>query len=109
MQLNMFSGTFFLTHESTDYTLVNYYYSLGHEIASESISWVKTDTFNTMSMQPDSLLWLKNVVCSNSHRKYNKPEYWEGLDVEGWRSEITAMRDMIAQYALVPPEAITGR
>jgi len=71
-------GTFFLTHESTDYTLVNYYYSLGHEIASESIS------------------------------KYNKPEYWEGLDVEGWRSEITAMRDMIAQYALVPPEAITG-
>ena len=38
MHLNMFSGTFFLTHESTDYTLVNYYYSLGHEIASESIS-----------------------------------------------------------------------
>merc|ERR1712038_42715 len=52
-------ATFFLTHESNDYTLVNKYYS-------------------------------------------------EGLDVEGWRSEITDMRSMIANYGQVAEEDIIG-
>merc|ERR1712038_885276 len=71
-------ATFFLTHESNDYTLVNKYYSEGHEMASHSITHL------------------------------NDPNYWEGLDVEGWRSEITDMRSMIAKYGQVAEEDIIG-
>ncbi len=31
-------ATFFLTHQSNDYTLTNLYYSQGHEIASHSVT-----------------------------------------------------------------------
>jgi len=71
-------ATFFLTHESNDYTLVNKYYSEGHEMASHSITHL------------------------------NDQNYWEGLDVEGWRSEITDMRSMIANFGQVAEEDIIG-
>ena len=38
----------------------------------------------------------------------NDPNYWEDLDVEGWRSEITDMRSMIANYGQIAEEDIIG-
>jgi hypothetical protein len=71
-------GTFFLSHMYTEYPLVNLYYSQGHEIASHSVS-----------------------------HKADQP-YWQNLNAQGWRDEMTSMRDMIAKYALVPKEEVIG-
>jgi hypothetical protein len=34
--------------------------------------------------------------------------YWQNLNAQGWRDEMTSMRDMIAKYALVPKEEVIG-
>jgi hypothetical protein len=38
----------------------------------------------------------------------NDQDYWKDLDVEGWRAEITDMREMLVKYAHVAKEDIVG-
>jgi len=71
-------ATHFLTAQYTDYTLVNQYYKMGHEMASHSITH-RTDS-----------------------------NYWKGLNVDGWSDEIEGMRKMISQFAAIPKEEIKG-
>ena len=46
---------------------------------------------------------------NSTWRHLNDQNYWEGLDVEGWRSEITDMRSMIANFGQVAEEDIIGK
>jgi len=71
-------ATHFLTQSYTDYSLVNRYWHLGHEMASHSIS----------------------------HR--NDIDYWKTLDTEGWKDEMVGMRKMIGQFASIDPCQVTG-
>jgi len=71
-------ATHFLTAQYTDYTLVNKYWKMGHEMASHSIT----------------------------HR--SSTDYWKALNVTGWRNEIEGLRKMISQFAAVPKEEISG-
>jgi len=71
-------ATHFLTQSYTDYSLVNRYWHLGHEMAAHSIS----------------------------HR--NDLKYWQNLDVEGWKDEMVGIRKMIGQFASIDPCQVTG-
>jgi hypothetical protein len=71
-------ATHFLTHQSTDYSLVNKYYAKGHEMASHSIT----------------------------HR--SNTTYWSTLSKQGWVDEMVGMRTIISNFANVPADAITG-
>jgi len=71
-------ATHFLSAQYTDYTMVNKYYKMGHEMASHSIT----------------------------HR--SNIDYWKGLNVDGWSEEALGMRKMITQFAGVPAEKIKG-
>lgn len=71
-------ATHFLTHAYTDYSLVNRYWHLGHEMASHSIS----------------------------HRQGT--EYWKSLDMDGWKDEMVGVRKMIGQFAAINPCEVTG-
>jgi len=71
-------ATHFITHSYTDYSLVNHYWHMGHEIASHSIT----------------------------HR--NDQEYWKGMSQEQWKEEFVGMRKMAAQFAALDPCQITG-
>jgi len=71
-------ATHFLTAQYTDFTLVNKYWKMGHEMASHSIT----------------------------HR--TDQNYWKGLNVDGWSDEIEGMRKMIAQFAAIPKEEVKG-
>merc|ERR1711892_544768 len=71
-------ATHFITQSYTDYSLVNRYWHLGHEMAAHSIS----------------------------HR--NDLKYWQNLDVEGWKDEMVGIRKMIGQFASIDPCQVTG-
>jgi len=71
-------ATHFLTHQSTDYSLVNKYYAMGHEMASHSIT----------------------------HR--SNTTYWSLLSEQGWVDEMVGMRTIISNFANIPESDITG-
>jgi len=71
-------ATHFLTHAYTDYSLVNQYWHLGHEMASHSITH-RSDT-----------------------------TYWKTLDKDGWKDEFVGMRKMIGQFSALNPCEVTG-
>jgi len=71
-------ATHFLTQSYTDYSLVNQYWHMGHEMASHSIT----------------------------HR--NDLKYWENLSVDEWKTEMVGMRKMIAQFAALDPCEVKG-
>lgn len=71
-------ATHYLTAQYTDFTLVNKYWQMGHEMASHSIT----------------------------HR--SNQDYWKGLNKTGWILEIDGMRRMITQFADIPIEEIIG-
>jgi len=75
---NPIRATHFLSAQYTDFTLVNQYYKMGHEMASHSIT----------------------------HR--SNIDYWKGLNVDGWSDEALGMRKMITQFAAIPAEEIKG-
>lgn len=72
------SGTFFVSHEYTDYTLVNELYWAGHEIALHSVSH-QTDT-----------------------------KYWREATVQLLTEEFAGEREMLANFAKVPVDQIKG-
>lgn len=72
------SATYFVSHEYTDYTVVNKLYSEGHEIALHSI------THNPQI------------------------EYWRDADVQLLKDEFGGMRDIIVNFAAIPKEHIYG-
>ncbi|XP_076326528.1 chitin deacetylase 8-like [Tachypleus tridentatus] len=72
------TGTFFVTHEYNDYTLVHKYWRHGNEIASHSIS----------------------------HKPYH--DYWKNANEERVKDEMTDMRLMLSKYALIEESEITG-
>ncbi|XP_045762230.1 chitin deacetylase 8-like [Maniola jurtina] len=72
------AATFFVTHEYTDYTMINELYNDGHEIALHSIS----------------------------HR--NSMEYWRDASVSTMMSEIGDQRSQIAHFANIPVNTIHG-
>jgi len=71
-------ATHFLTHAYTDYSLVNQYWHLGHEMASHSIT----------------------------HRQGT--DYWKTMTKEGWEDEMVGMRKMIGQFAAINPCEVIG-
>eukprot|EP00092_Neocalanus_flemingeri_P029883 GFUD01032448.1.p1 GENE.GFUD01032448.1~~GFUD01032448.1.p1 ORF type:complete len:465 (+),score=61.54 GFUD01032448.1:24-1397(+) len=71
-------ATHFLTQSYTDYSLVNHYWHMGHEMASHSIT----------------------------HR--NDVKYWQNLTPEQWKDEMVGMRKMIGQFASIDPCEIRG-
>ncbi|XP_055537286.1 chitin deacetylase 7 [Wyeomyia smithii] len=72
------SGTFFVSHEYTDYSLVHELYSAGHEIALHSVSH-NTDT-----------------------------EYWRDASVKLLTEEFAGEREMMANFAKIPSDQIKG-
>merc|ERR1712013_776681 len=66
-------ATHFITQSYTDYSLVNRYWHLGHEMAAHSIS------------------------------NRRDQDYWRKLDTEGWKDEMVGVRKMIGQFASIPP------
>eukprot|EP00088_Acartia_fossae_P005651 TRINITY_DN12551_c0_g1_i1.p1 TRINITY_DN12551_c0_g1~~TRINITY_DN12551_c0_g1_i1.p1 ORF type:complete len:434 (+),score=86.22 TRINITY_DN12551_c0_g1_i1:28-1329(+) len=75
---NPIRATHFLCASFTDYSLVNEYYQMGHEMASHSI------THKTPEGQ------------------------WADLSVEEWTKEAVGMRSMISQFANIPQDDIKG-
>jgi len=71
-------ATHFLTQSYTDYSLVNRYWHMGHEMASHSIS----------------------------HR--NDLNYWKNMEVDGWKDEMVGLRKMIGQFASIDPCEVKG-
>jgi len=71
-------ATHFLTHQNTDYSLVNQYYKIGHEMA----------------------------IHSMTHR--NNLTYWQTMDVSGWKQEMVGMRQAVSQFANIPTEEFVG-
>jgi hypothetical protein len=71
--------TFFVCHESLDYTLVNRLYRMGHEIASHSVS-----------------------------HKSDVEHYWRNMTKQMWTDEITDIKTMITRYGNVPADEIVG-
>lgn len=71
-------ATHYLTHQSTDYSLVNKYYAMGHEMASHSIT----------------------------HR--SNTTYWSTLSEQGWKDEMAGMRTIISNFANIPEDDIKG-
>jgi len=71
-------ATHFITQSYTDYSLVNQYWHLGHEMAAHSIT----------------------------HR--NNLTYWATMSVEEWKEEMVGVRKMIAQFGNIPPCEIKG-
>merc|ERR1712142_1437473 len=71
-------ATHFLTQSYTDYSLVNRYWHVGHEMASHSIS----------------------------HR--NDLKYWKNMEVDGWKDEMVGLRKMIGQFASIDPCEVKG-
>ncbi|GLV42426.1 Chitin deacetylase-like 9 [Carabus blaptoides fortunei] len=72
------SATLFVTHQYTNYQIVNKLYNKGFEIASNSIT--------------------KNALL----------EYWQKADVDTIAKEMGGQRDFIAEFANIPTSAITG-
>ncbi|CAH2244914.1 chitin deacetylase 8-like [Pararge aegeria] len=72
------AATFFVTHEYTDYTLVNELYNEGHEIALHSIS-------HQVSM-----------------------EYWRDANVNTMMREIGDQRSQVAHFANIPVNTVHG-
>ena len=66
------TGTFFISHEYSNYSLVNDLWIDGHDIALHSITHV-----------------------SNT-------QYWARLDEEGWRKEIINQKEQLATFSGVP-------
>merc|ERR1711962_376268 len=66
-------ATHFVTHSYTDYSLVNKYWHMGHEIASHSIT----------------------------HR--NNLTYWAGMTEEEWKQEIVGQRRITGQFSAINP------
>jgi len=71
-------ATHFISAQYTDYSLMNEYRNMGHELASHSIT----------------------------HR--TNQTYWTTMDEDGWKEEFVGMRKMIGQFANVPTEEVTG-
>jgi len=71
-------ATHFVTHQYTDYSLVNRWWHFGHEIASHSIT----------------------------HR--NNLTYWQSMSEEEWAKEIVGQRRITSQLANVPACDISG-
>merc|ERR1711936_370145 len=71
-------ATHFLTTSYTDYSLVNKYRNMGHEMGSNSIT----------------------------HR--NNITYWATLPEDEWADEFVGLRKMVTQFANIPSEEITG-
>ncbi|KAA0194972.1 hypothetical protein HAZT_HAZT001715 [Hyalella azteca] len=71
--------TFFVCHESLDYTLVHKLYRMGHEISTHSVSH-KSDVVN----------------------------YWRNMTKEMWTNEITDMKTMLINYGKIPADEIVG-
>merc|ERR1712168_148518 len=71
-------ATHFITQSYTDYSLVNRYWHLGHEMAAHSIT----------------------------HRQ--DQDYWKHLDTAGWEDEMVGVRKMIGQFASIPPCQVSG-
>jgi len=71
-------ATHYITHSYTDYSLVNHYWHMGHEIAVHSIT----------------------------HR--NNLTYWREMDIAGWEDEMVGVRKMVAQFAAIDPCVMTG-
>jgi len=71
-------ATFFVSHEYTDYTLVNDLHNRGYELASHSIT----------------------------HR--TNFEFWNNKSTEGWQEEIVGMRTMLESFANIPEGNVKG-
>jgi len=71
-------ATHYITQSYTDYSLVNRYWHMGHEMAAHSIT----------------------------HR--NDVKYWQNLSVEGWKDEMVGVRKMIGQFASIDPCEVKG-
>jgi len=71
-------ATHFLTARSMDYSLVNKYHAMGHEMAAHSIS----------------------------HR--SPPSYWKTLNESQWEDEMYGMKKMIHMYGKIPLDDIKG-
>jgi len=71
-------ATHYLTQTSTDYSLVNKYWHMGHEMGAHT----------------------------TSHR--DNVTYWQQASYEDWAEEMVGIRKMIAQFANIPPCDIVG-
>jgi len=71
-------ATHFITHSYTDYSLVNQYWHMGHEMASHSIT----------------------------HRQGTS--YWRDMSYEGWVDEMVGVRKMIGQFAAIDTCQVKG-
>uniref|UniRef100_A0A6A7FWX2 Chitin deacetylase 9-like protein n=1 Tax=Hirondellea gigas TaxID=1518452 RepID=A0A6A7FWX2_9CRUS len=71
--------SFFVSHENTDYTLVNELHRRGHEIAIHSVTH-KSDVQN----------------------------YWRNMSKEGWTAEVVDQIDMLNMYGKIPREDMQG-
>jgi hypothetical protein len=72
------TGTFFISHEYTNYSLVNDLWVKGHDIALHSITHV-SDT-----------------------------GYWSRLNESGWQREIVNQREQLSRFSGVPQDYIKG-
>lgn len=71
-------ATYFVSHEYTDYSLVNELYSKGHEIALHSISHLP------------------------------QTEYWRDASKETIIDEFIGERDLVSHFAQIPKDKISG-
>jgi len=71
-------GTFFVSHQHTDYSMVNRVYRSGHEVASHSITHTDNET------------------------------YWRGLSEAQWSDEMIGQKRLLAKFANIPEAEIVG-
>lgn len=72
------AATFFVSHEYTDYVLLNRLYNRGNEIAVHSITHT-----------PDV-------------------DRWKNLSYSEWKNEISDMRKIISKFSRIPPTKVNG-
>ncbi|KPM09170.1 hypothetical protein QR98_0077030 [Sarcoptes scabiei] len=72
--------TYFVSHVDTNYRFVNELYRLGNEVGVHSIT----------------------------ESKNSRKEYWEKLDFDGWREEMSGQKKILVKYAKIPPHSIQG-
>jgi hypothetical protein len=90
--------TFFVTHEGTNYRLVNELFNRGNEIASHTVTYFL-------------ILILRDCdVYHHPHLDFYRHkmdlDYWKNASVDFWQREIGYQRHLLHAYGNIPFEKI---
>ena len=93
--------TFYVTHEGTNYQLVNEFFNRGNEIASHTVTYDITQVNYGLFKMTETLRDEK-LIC----RHKNENPYWMNTTVDFWKIEAGRQREIINTYSNVPFDQI---